>query len=114
MRVPPAAQRLRAERPGQDRFTSSRRAGRVRSSEWLGGRRTASDELRRVDIVAFLHGRFMLGAEAGCVRPGSNDARKRDIGIGRGNHEFCVILLGLLKGVLDKERIAAGDDEHDR
>src|SRR3990172_2343029 len=33
-----AAQRPRAERPGQDSFRVSRRAGRVRSSELLGGR----------------------------------------------------------------------------
>src|SRR3990172_2023800 len=32
-----AAQRPRAERPGQATFRVSRRAGRVRSSEWLGG-----------------------------------------------------------------------------
>ena len=30
------AQRYRAERPGQDSLIVSRRAGRVRSSEWLG------------------------------------------------------------------------------
>ena len=31
-----AAYRPRAERPGQDSLSVSRRAGRVRSSEWLG------------------------------------------------------------------------------
>jgi hypothetical protein len=31
-----AAERPRAERPGQDSFILSRRRGRVRSSEWLG------------------------------------------------------------------------------
>jgi hypothetical protein len=36
MRGLPAAQRFRAERPGQGPFRVSSRAGRVRSSEWLG------------------------------------------------------------------------------
>jgi len=39
-----AAQRFRAERPGQDSFMFSRQVGRVSSSEWLGGEPGQSEE----------------------------------------------------------------------
>jgi hypothetical protein len=54
-----AAQRSRAERPGQDSFRLSRRTGRVRSSEWLDGMRPflAVDHLPVLVFGERSHGR---------------------------------------------------------